>query len=765
MYRYDKIRELKEEFLILTEGCIDTLSFLEAGFKAVTSIPDGAPSAETKKYSTKFDFLMSAEPIFDNYKQVIVAMDNDDAGRVAAKELSRRIGVEKCWRIEYPKGCKDANDVLVQHGEFELLKIINERKPYPVDGIIKPADLKVDLLNLYRHGAQGGASTGWKELDKCYTVRPGELTIVVGIPGHGKALSVETPLPTPNGWVLMKDIQEGDVVFDEEGKQCNVVGTTEIMKNRECFEIGFSDKSTIIADAEHLWFTRDNRARLSERNSKSKIRKGTGTDQSWKKTYPSAKTTREIAKTLFSEKGKRFNHFVPIQKETKCKKAKLLVGPYTLGAWLGDGHSADGRITNMDKEVISAIEKEAYCVKKQKAKYAYGIRGLKVQLRELDVLNNKHIPIKYLFCSKGQRLDLLKGLMDTDGHCQKQRGTCEYYSTNKVLALDVLKLIRSLGILAQIREKTTRIKGKDCGICYTVAFTPPYHVFKIERKRRLQKLKSKFGNWKAIVSCKKVMSVPVKCIKVDSSKSLYLAGESFTVTHNSTFCDALMVNLIKNEGWRFAVFSPENWPSERHLQTIIENMSGKTFSNNSITSKKITEAEVLKCNEKLDQHISFIVPKEEIMTVDAILEKARVEIFRHGVRGVIIDPWNEIEHDFGGLSETQYISKSLSKIRRFARQHDVHIWQIAHPTKLKVQDGEKNLRPPSMYDISGGANWRNKADNGLCVYRPDYKNDATNVMIQKIRFREVGQLGMVKFDFCRDTNQYFDTECESLFGN
>jgi twinkle protein len=116
----------------------------------------------------------------------------------------------------------------------------------------------------------------------------------------------------------------------------------------------------------------------------------------------------------------------------------------------------------------------------------------------------------------------------------------------------------------------------------------------------------------------------------------------------------------------------------------------------------------------------------------------------------VIDPWNEVEHLFNGLSETQYISQELTKIRRFARLNGIHIWIVAHPTKLQ-KNSQGKYDPPTMYDISGGAHWRNKADNGICVYR-DFETNQTEIIVQKIRFKEIGKLGSAKLKYTYSGN-------------
>jgi len=207
----------------------------------------------------------------------------------------------------------------------------------------------------------------------------------------------------------------------------------------------------------------------------------------------------------------------------------------------------------------------------------------------------------------------------------------------------------------------------------------------------------------------------------------------------SNFIDALCMNLILKHSWRIAVFSPENWPVKRHMKTLLEKLLNKSFDSNK-HGERMTPEGVREGTHHLEEHVRFIIPKDEIISVDVILKYARILCLQYGIKGLIIDPWNEVEHDQKmGEREDQYISRSLTKIRRFARFNGLHIWVIAHPTKLmKNSDGKYD--PPTMYDISGGAQWRNKADNGICVYR-DFDTNLTTIIIQKIRFREIGKLG------------------------
>jgi twinkle protein len=223
----------------------------------------------------------------------------------------------------------------------------------------------------------------------------------------------------------------------------------------------------------------------------------------------------------------------------------------------------------------------------------------------------------------------------------------------------------------------------------------------------------------------------------------------------SNFCDAMMFNLVKNHDWSFAICSPENWPLPRHMQTLLEKINKKPFFKPGQRLERMTRDEVVDGIGLVNRYFHFIMPESDDLTVDNILAKAKIALFRYGIKGLVIDPWNEIEHNYSGLTETQYISRELTKIRRFAKINGIHVWIVAHPKNLNKSD-DGTYKVPTMYEISGGANWRNKADNGLCIHRPNYQTTEVKVYVQKIRFRDVGKVGEASLFFERDTGEYYE---------
>jgi twinkle protein len=170
-----------EEEVIIVEGEMDCLSFYEAGIYPVVSVPNGASLG-----NQKLEYLDNCFDQFSEAKRIILAVDNDEAGQSLLQELARRLGKERCYTVSYPEGCKDANDVLTQFGKDGVQQLIESKKEFPIDGIITMDEMFNTICQWYEEGYPSGAKTGIPGLDELLTFAPGQLTVVTGIPGHGK---------------------------------------------------------------------------------------------------------------------------------------------------------------------------------------------------------------------------------------------------------------------------------------------------------------------------------------------------------------------------------------------------------------------------------------------------------------------------------------------------------------------------------------------------------------------------------------------------
>ena len=386
--------------VIICEGQIDKLSFEMAAYRTCLSVPDGAPPAGTKDYTSKLTYLESATPLFERMTRVYLACDADANGRALNEELGRRIGREKCRVVRWPDGCKDANDTLVQHGPEAIRHAIHRAAPFPVEGITYGDELLDRVKALRDGGIDPGLRLGLPLLDTCYRVRPGLITVLTGHSFHGKSM------------------------------------------------------------------------------------------------------------------------------------------------WL----------------------------------------------------------------------------------------------------------------------------------------------------------------------------------------------------------DHIMIRLATLHDWRFAIFSPENQPLELHYAHLLEAYLRKPFERQ--YSGSMADEDIDASAQFMHDHFVFL--QADTSDLDSVLERARIVNFQHGINGLVIDPWNEVNHGmYENLTETQYVSRGLARIRQFGRDHSLHIWVCAHPKGMpRDKDGVEVV--PTIGDIAGSVHFRNKADYGVSIWRsldPEKQKEPSQCHIQKVRFRETGHLGTVLFEY------------------
>ncbi|HZT17240.1 MAG TPA: dCTP deaminase [Gaiellaceae bacterium] len=348
---------------------------------------------------------------------------------------------------------------------------------------------------------------------------------------EGKALALDTEVPTSQGWKTMADIQPGDLVFDEDGFPCVVLNATPPMSGRPCREVVFSDGSRVVTDCDHLWRTIDKNERRHERR------------------FGRVLPTDRIGETL-KVRGEN-NHQVALTSAVWYPERDLPIDPYVLGAWLGDGTSTKAEITCADEPILTAVAAAGYAVAAQRTRrLAYRIGGtgptrdsatgryrcndsLSSTLRDCGLLGNKRIPEEYLRASIAQRTALLEGLMDTDGYVDTF-GRCDLTTVRLHLAEQVMELVASLGFRPTLARKRAKLYGRDVGPRYEVQFTPDRPVFRLPRKLARQKTTGRFHRFRAIVDVRPVESVPVRCIEVSSPNGLFVVTRSFIPTHNSS---------------------------------------------------------------------------------------------------------------------------------------------------------------------------------------------------------------------------------------
>lgn len=354
--------------------------------------------------------------------------------------------------------------------------------------------------------------------------------LIEGSAGSGKGLSLNEILPTPDGWVSMEDLKVGDTLFDENGEVCQVTYKSPI-HFIQCYELIFENGYTITVDKDHRWKCQ------TESYNQNRV---------W--------TTEEMFEHLEKQDCKTQRGFIiDMAKPLQLPEQDLLISPYVLGAWLGNGSKYQGVIVNhnSDHQIIEEIEKEGFDVSDISSdELAHTVIGLNVLLRELGVLENKHIPSEYLRASFNQRLSLLQGIMDTDGSID-ENGCCEITWADYNMVVQLRELLFTLGIkTTDIHEKYVKMENwSEPRPYYRLQFTTDLPIFRLKRKlERIPETVSKTQNRRYVKQIRKVDSVPTQCITVNSDSHLFLATKEFIPTHNTIFaCYKVIFYALKYE--------------------------------------------------------------------------------------------------------------------------------------------------------------------------------------------------------------------------
>lgn len=316
---------------------------------------------------------------------------------VAEKALLRRLVEAGTRVVQYGYAGAEGADVaeVVDRAQAEIYEVADRRTTedfVPLEDLLQPTMDEIDAI-ASNGGVARGVPTGFTELDEVTNgLHAGQMIIVAARPGVGKALALDTPLPTPTGWTTMGDVTVGDELLGADGKPTRVVAATDVMLGRPCYEVQFSDGTVIVADAAHQWLTETRASRKSAQAAAVGYNRYKN-----QRTFAAVRTTAEIAGTLrCPTQDRRLNHSVVNARALDLPDREFLVPPYTLGAWLGDGTSAAAQITAADPEIIMRIEADGIvAVPSESARYRYQLRlpaSAEPASRECVVCGTSFIP-------------------------------------------------------------------------------------------------------------------------------------------------------------------------------------------------------------------------------------------------------------------------------------------------------------------------------------------------------------------------------------
>ena len=338
-----------------------------------------------------------------------------------------------------------------------------------------------------------------------------------------KGLPLDTEIPTLNGWSTIADLQEGDIIFDKDGNPTKILHKSEIHYN-PCYKITFDNGDTIVADHEHRWEISFSTSKKSKYHGEYRVQ---------------VMTTEEIANYLKNLPEKRTSYDIPKivnPKPLNLENKNLPIDPYVLGCWLGDGSKQCGAITNETNNVLAEIQRRGYSlgddISAENRTSTYTILGIYGKLKELNLINNKHIPDIYQRASYEQRLDLLRGLMDTDGYYNPKRKRFVMETSQEWQCYDFIKLLSSLGIKSTKFDIIKKLNGKEFHE-YSINFsTKGLNPF-LMRNQEIEYPTRDACSYRNIDKVELVETIPTQCLEVDSPSHTFLCTNKMIVTHNT----------------------------------------------------------------------------------------------------------------------------------------------------------------------------------------------------------------------------------------
>ena len=614
------------------------------------------------------------------------------AGIVSEKALLRRLVEAGTRVVQYGYAGADGADVddIVDRAQAEIYDVTERRTAedfVALEELLQPTMDEIDAI-ASQGGISKGVPTGFVELDELTNgLHPGQMVVVAARPGMGKALALDTPLPTPAGWTTMGEVRVGDELIGADGRPTLVVAATDVMVGRPCYEVEFSDGTVIVADEQHQWLT-DTRA--SRRNPN---------------VHAAVRTTREIADTLrCATADRRLNHSVTNAAPLAGAEQDLLVPPYTLGAWLGDGTTACAQLTTADPEIVMRIEGEGGTDKSA--------------LCTIGVLGDKHIPLQYLRASEGQRRALLAGLLDTDGTVTNG-GAVQFTVTNSRLAADVVELVVSLGYRCQVATKAVNGRSELSSTAYLVNFSASDQVFELHRKELLHKERRAASTARShsrfITDVRSVPSVPVRCVEVDNADHMYLASRAMVPTHNSTLgLDFMRSCSIKNH-LPSIVFSLEMSKSEIVMRLLSAEAKIKLAS---MRSGKMSDDDWTRLAKKMSDisEAPLYIDDSPNLTMMEIRAKARRLAQKADLKLIVVDYMQLMTSGKKVESRQQEVSEFSRTLKLLAKELDVPVVAISQLNRGPEQRTDKR---PMVSDLRESGSIEQDSDVVMLLHRPD----------------------------------------------
>jgi len=666
-------------------------------------------------------------------------------------------------------------DELVDRAQAEVYGVTERRvsEDYlPLSDIMPGALDEIEAIGSHG-GKMTGVPTGFADLDALTNgLHAGQMVVIAARPAIGKALDLDTPLATPDGWTTMGEVRVGDRLIGADGHPVTVVAATEVMHGRPCYEVEFSDGEVIVADAEHQWVTWDVRTRkaydyhsgpgapsypddwASWTSSQVSRRRYSPGGRAQMRSLRSAgmsstqvatilgrtataigqqrsraadvtggvqavpRTTREIASTLRAH-GQR-NHAIPATRPLLLPEADLPLEPYVLGYLLADGDTAGTGRVACHPDDRSWLLEEFGALGYSVATYAdpghFYVRGIRGLWRSLGLAEGKHIPASYLRGSSSQRLALVQGMIDSDGYVDSH-GCYRFTNSSKRLIEDFAELVTSLGCVARVQYRAPRMRAvrpsrESCEVIVPAALP----LSRLPRKALAAR--HDWGREQAgryIVDVRPVPSAPVRCVQVNSPDHLYLAGRSMVPTHNSTLALDLARSAAIKHNLPTVIFSLEMSRNEITMRLL---SAESRVSLHSMRTGQMGEEDWATLARRMSEVVDapLYIDDSPNMSMMEIRAKCRRLKQRQGLRMVIIDYLQLMSSPKRVENRQQEVSEMSRSLKLLAKEIDVPVIALS---QLNRGPEQRNDKKPLLSDLRESGSIEQDSDVVILLHRED----------------------------------------------
>nr|WP_207630698.1 MULTISPECIES: replicative DNA helicase [unclassified Actinopolyspora] len=542
-----------------------------------------------------------------------------------------------------------------------------------LEDLLQPTMDEIDAI-ASRGGESQGLPTGFVDLDGVTNgLHPGQMVIVAARPGVGKALALDTPLPTPDGWTTMGAVSVGDELLGANGAPVRVVNATEVMNGHTCYEIEFSDGTTVVADAQHQWTLRDGNVRTT-------------------------------AMLHDEQRGE-----LPEHAALELEQRDLPVPPYSLGVWLAAGDPETGELAGVPAEVLADLEPEGVDSAGERPVVD---EDTAAELAELGARRQPEVPVEYLRASQRQRRDLLAGLADAAGDVGEDGRV--RLRVRESLSVRVRELVLTLGYPCTATVDSTA--GETAPTTLLVFDSGQDQVFRLPEKVEQHKLNRAAGSsTRHVVAVRATRSVPVRCVEVDSSDRLYLASRSFLPTHNSTLgLDFARAASIKG-GAASVIFSLEMGRTEIVMRML---SAEARIRLGDMRGGRMTDEDWTRLARRMSEinEAPLFIDDSPNLTMMEIRAKARRLKQRNDISLIVVDYMQLMTSGKRVESRQQEVSEFSRNLKLLAKELEVPVVAIS---QLNRGPEQRNDRRPQLSDLRESGSLEQDADVVILIHRPD----------------------------------------------